>query len=476
MASSEFSATDWIDRLTPALTNLAKAQIPYLEEYYKHNTFVQEFEDWSNGETPVFPLDDLRLLYVMARRGNIRDGEGNYAPLCEVLDPVRHILRSHPTLARVASPIIGKDEFWMDILNSGGLTYTTDLIAGLIARASELSEDGYRTAVAELNELLDPVPVAGQVDVPGELGVGFDAVLFFGLTFKHRIDIVDGMVVLPFEQIRRFVDQNLVNELAPPGAGFHGWRSLGAVVRPFHWRPEFRRTGRFGDRVPRNPRRFFRDAVIFLDLLAIAHATPVPYLATMENCIDRSAGRLLGLADRKNSHNPGRSVQSFDGFDLCPEPLPTALDEAIDAFNDRESARFASVTTEVSRLSEALVREGRFPDENRFLKVAIVLERMYDLPERMISQELRNRASLYLGPDSQSQERIRKDIKEFYDTRSNIVHRGSDNVPQQERFESFDKGFDIAKQTLFKLLREGPPENWDEVVAPNTEPNVNVNE
>ena len=352
----------------------------------------------------------------------------------------------------------------MDILNSGGLTYTTDLIAGLIARAAELSEDRFRTAAAELNRLLVPMPEAGQGGVPGELDVGFDAVLFYGLTFKHRIDIEDGIVVLPFEQIRRFVDQNLVNELAPPGAGFHGWRSLGAVVRPFHWRPEFRRNSRFGDRVPRNPGKFFREAVIFLDLLAIAHATPVPYLATMGNCIDRSAGRLLGLADRKNSHNPGQSVQSFDGFDLCPEPVPAALDEAREAFRLRESARFAKVATAVSRLSEALVREGRFPDENRFLKVAIVLERMYDLPEWKISHKLRNRASLYLGPDLDSQERIRKGIKEFYDTRSNIVHRGSNNVPPQERFESFGKGFDIAKQTLFKLLREGPPENWGEML------------
>lgn len=296
------------------------------------------------------------------------------------------------------------------------------------------------------------------------MDVGFDAVLFYGLTFKHRINIEDGMVVLPLEQIWKFVDQNLVNELAPPGAGFHVWRSLGAVVSPFHWRPEFRRNGRLGDRVPRNLGMFFREAVVFLDLLAIAHATPVPYLATMGDCIDRSAGRLLGLANRKNSHNPGRSVQSFDGFDLCPETVPAALDEAREAFRHRESARFARVSTEVSRLSEALVREGRFPDEYRFLKVAIVLERMYDLPERKISHKLRNRASVYLGPDLESQERIRKGIKEFYKTRSNIVHRVSNNVPPQERFESFGKGFDIAKRTLFKLLREGPPENWGEAL------------
>ena len=459
MTSSGFSAGDWIDRLTPALTNLAKVQVPYLEEYYRQNPSVQVFEEWGS-KSAAFPLDDLRLLYAMARRGNICDEAEYYAPLCEVLDPVRHILRSHPTLARVVSPIIGKDEFWMDIQNSGGLTYTTDLIAGLMARAAELSVDGFRTAVAELNELLNPTLVEGQGGVPGELDVGYDAVLFYGLTFKERIDIADGMIILPFEQTRGFVGESLVNELAPRGAGFHGWRSLGAVVKPFRWRPAFRRTDYLRDLVPRNPGLFFREAVIFLDLLAVAHATPVPYLATMADCIDRFAGRLLGLADHKNGHNPGRSVQSFDGFDLCPEPVPVVLEEAKEAFKNRESERFARVAVDVSRLSEALVRDGRFPDENRFVKVAIALERMYDLPERKISRELQNRASSYLGTDLENQERIQKDIKEFYNTRSNIAHSGSNNVSPQKRSEAFDQGFDIARQTLFKLLREGPPENW----------------
>lgn len=473
MTTSEFSAEDWIDRLTPALVNLAKVQVPYLEEYYNQNPSVHVFEEWG-GKSAVFPLDDLRDLYAMARHGNSHGEEEYYAPLCEVLDPVRHMLRSHPTLARVVSPIIGKDEFSMDILDSGGLTYTTDLIAGLFARAAELSEDGFWTAVAELNGLLDPMPVADQGGVPGELDVGYDAVLFYGLTFTEQIDLADGMVILPFEQLRRFVGESLVNELAPPGAGFHGWRSLGAVVKPFRWRPAFRRTGYVSNRVPRNPGVFFREAVIFLDLLAVAHATPVPYLATMADCIDRSAGRLLGLADRRNSHNPGRPVQSFDGFDLCPEPVPAALDEAREAFKHRESARFARVATDVSRLSEALVRDGRFPDENRFLKLAIALERMYGLPKRKISHELQNRASSYLGTDLESHKRIRKDIKEFYNTRSNIAHSGSNNVPPQERSEAFGKGFYIAKRTLFKLLREGPPESWGEVFVPNTGPHAKV--
>ena len=460
MTSGGFSAEDWIDRLTTALTNLAKVQVPYLAEYYKHNPYVQVFEEWGD-KSVVFPLDDLRLLYAIARRGNIRDEAEYYAPLCDVLDPVRHILRSHPTLARVVSPVIGKDDFWMEILNSGGLTCTTDLIAGLIARAAELSGDRFRMAATELNGLFGPGPIEGPGTEPGELNAGYDAVLFYGLTFKEPLDITDGMVILPFEQIQRFVEKRLVEKLAPPGAGFHGWRSLGAVVRPFRWLPVFRRTGYEMDGVLRgNPRTFFQEVVIFLDLLAVAHATPVPYLATMANCIDRSAGRILGLADRKNSHNPGRSVQSFDGFDLCPEPVPVAFEEAREAYKSRECERFARVAVDVSRLSEALVSDGRFPDENRFVKVAIALERMYDLPERNISRELKNRASSYLGTDLESQERIRKGIKEFYNTRSIIAHSGSNNVSPRKRSEAFKKGFDIAKQTMFRFLREGPPVNW----------------
>ena len=456
--SSGFSAGEWIDRLTPALVNLAKVQEPYLQEYYRQNPSVHVFEEWG-GKSAVFPLDDLLDLYAMARHGTIRDEEEYCAPCvkCWTLSVTYFVRIPH---WRVVSPIIGKDEFWMDILNSGGLTYTTDLIAGLMARAAELSEDGLRTAVAELNGLLGPTPVEGHGGVPGELDVGYDAVLYYGLTFKERIDIADGMVVLPFEQTRRFVDEHLVNELAPLGAGFHGWQSLGAVIRPFRWQPTLSRTGYVRDQVPRNPGMFFREAVIFLDLLAVAHATPVLHLATMADCIDRSAGRLLGLADRKNSHNPGRSAQSFDGFDLCTEPVPAALDEAREAFKNRKNERYARVATDVSRLSEALVRDGRFPDENRFVKVAIALERMYDLSSRTISRELQNRTSSYLGTDLESQERIRKGIKEFYNTRSNIAHSGSSTVSPLKRSEAFDKGFDIARQTLFKLLREGPSENW----------------
>ena len=464
MTSEEFTAENWIDRLARALRNLAEAHEPYLQKYYRQNPRVHVVFEERGGNPPAFPLDDLRDLYAMAYHSKVFGKEEYYAPLCAVLDPARHILRSHPTLARVASPIIGRDEFCMEILNISNSTSPADLIAGLMARAEELSGDRFRTAAGELNALLTPAAEGGPASVPGELDVGYDAVLFYGLTLKERIDIVDGMVILPLEQTRGFVDKSLVEELAPPGAGFNGWQSVGAAVRPFQWRPAFRRTGYERELKVENPWPFFRETRIFLELLAVAHAAPVLCLATLAHCIDRSAGRLLGLADHRGSLNRGRSAQRFDGFDECPELDPEALAEARIAFENRKGERYAGMAPIVGRLAEALARDGRFAGDDRILDVAIALERMYRLDGGEISYKMRIRAAWFLGGDAENRLRDVKAVKEFYEARSAIVHNRKGKASRQRNREAFGKGFDIAKRTLFKLLHDGPPENWDELV------------
>lgn len=464
MTSEEFAAGKWIDRLARGLVNLSKAQEPYLQQYYKENPRVHVLYGGQGSDEPAFPLDDLRDLYAMALHSNIFGEEEYYAALCTVLNPVRHILRSHPTLTRVVSPIIGRDEFWMQVLNTGSLTSPADLIAGLMAHAGRLSEDRFRMAAGELNALLNPDSEGGPAGVPGKLDIGYDMVLFYGLTLKEYVDVVDGMVLLPFEQIRAFVDERQVKELAPPGAGFNGWRSVGAVVRPFRWRPAFRRIGFERELDVENSGPFFQEVRIFLDLLAVAHATPVLHLANLAHCIDRSAGRLLGRANHHGNFDRGPSAQNFDGFDECLELAPVAVAEAREAFEERKSERFAKVAPIVSRLAEALARDGRFADEVRIVDVAIALERMYDLPRRKISRKLRNRVSSYIGTDMESRERLKESVKEFYDVRSDIVHSRSSKVSPRRKRKAFRKGFDIARKTLFKLLHEGQPENWGQLM------------
>ena len=68
------------------------------------------------------------------------------------------------------------------------------------------------------------------------------------------------MAILPYAEVRRFVEREPMEELSPSGAGFHGWRSVGAVVRPFRWRPVFRRRGSFNEPMGPPEQPFFPEA------------------------------------------------------------------------------------------------------------------------------------------------------------------------------------------------------------------------
>ena len=104
---------------------------------------------------------------------------------------MRYILFSYPALERVVSRIVGEDQFWIQVLNAGYSISLTDLIA-------ELSGDSFRTAAHELNSFLTPAKGEGSASVSDGLDIGYDAVLFYGLTLKERIEIGDGMALLPF--------------------------------------------------------------------------------------------------------------------------------------------------------------------------------------------------------------------------------------------------------------------------------------
>ena len=467
MKTDEFSAGDWIDRLAAALPRLAEAQKPYLVHHpHFRRQALGLLVGWDQN-VEAFPLDDLRILYQQARHLEGRAEEGDFEPLLAELNPVRHIVNAHPTVAAVASPLIGRDEFSMQILGSGGHTCTTDLIAGLMARADEHSRDHYRAAARELNAFLAPSSEEASAGVLGGLDAGCDAVLFYGPTLSERIEVADGMALLPFDQVRNFVDESFVHQLAPPFSGLHGWQSVGAAVRSFRWKPKFGpvHCRGMGDPTPRVLGSFSREPRLFLELLAVSHEAPVLCLAELVGCIDRSGGRLLGHEYRGPGFYRGWPALRFDGAKPMPEADPEAIAEAKKAYEDRESERFGKYEPVLARLSEALARDGRFAFDDRILDVAVALERMYELDGSELSHKIRTRAAWFLGTDAQSRARDLKAAKDFYGARSAIVHSRKRNTDAARRRDAFDKGFDLARRSLFKLLREGPPEDWDVLVV-----------
>ena len=285
----------------------------------------------------------------------------------------------------------------MDILGSGLSVSVTDLIAGLMARDAGLPGDGFRLAAGELNTFLAPAREEGPAELLGGGGggvdVGYHAVLFYGLTMKDRIDIEPGMAMLPFEQAKAFVDESAAKKLAPPSAEMHAWQSMGVVVMPFRWRPEIRRTGPVRARKREDPGPFFDRATTFLRLLGVAHETPVLRLGTFEGCVERSACRLLGGVVRSGFFVRFRSARAFNGFELCPQPVPERFAEATEALALHCSDQFCTLEPALVWLSEALVEDGTFAPEVRFVHVAKALERMYDLPSRRPSETLQNRVA-----------------------------------------------------------------------------------
>ena len=461
MNLNEFDTCRWIDRVAVALADLDRVHRPYLDEYRLHDSHKHAVA--GNRDEAGFQLDSARMLYARVRHNLAFVREAHYDPLRTVLDHARHALLTHPTLETVAvsGRNIGENDFYMQILNSGRTISASDLIAGLMARAADLSGDRFRKAACELDAFLSPTRDGEMDDVLGNLDEGCDILPFYGLAVTERINLCDGMAIFPYREIRRFVDKELLQELSPSNAVFHDQWYGGAFAWTFRWRPVFRQRGRIDEPLMEPPKKSLLAARQILDLVAVSHATPVLPLALISGRIDRSAARLLG----SESHSPGIyqkwPVGAFNGFAECPTIKKKELDETLEAFKSRESTRFNRLDPFLSRLAASLDRNGRFADEGRAVDVAIVLEGMYELPRYGKTRKLARRVSGFLGTSEEDRRRLEDNVTRFYDARSEIVHSVSDGASPFRNDAAFVTGFSLARRSLFKLLSDGPPDDWN---------------
>ena len=313
------------------------------------------------------------------------------------MDPVRMILRSHPVLWCAVGPLIDNDDFWVQIRGHGSRTSLTDLIGGLMARADELPSDGFHAAAGELHGLLDSAGGGEATVVPGDLDIGYDAVLFHGLCLEEEIEIGGGLAMVPFERARAFVDEEVLKYMTPDVVRFRDWRLVGAVVKPFRWSPVFRREGDLRETDADPPGPFAQDALEFLEL-AGGIAPGADRLFGSGARVSQPVRLPLARARTQSRRVQwGRPVHRFDPFAEPPAPRTEAVAEARTAYGERKSGRYAKLAPVVARLAEALAREGRFAAEDRILDVAIALERMYELSGGEISHKMRTRASWFLG-------------------------------------------------------------------------------
>ncbi len=355
----------------------------------------------------------------------------------------------------------------MQTTTGGGLQTLTSIIGGLMARVLDIRENRFVATAAELHYLIEP---DRQLEPPlspsCSLTVGYHVTLLYGLSVSDEIPIAEDMALVPFDQMRNFVNEAALSDVAPSIIKFNGWKSVSAIVKPFHWNPAFSPCGSGSHPGLDWGGPFFGDAQDFIELLALFHAGPVICLVTIPYCIHRIASCLPGQPYYHGSVGYGSVARSFGSMFTKSSPVNQhALNEAKKAFEGRKTERYKECSPAIARLAEVLARSGRFQADDKILDVAIALERMYELDGGEISFKLKTRAACFLGSGPDDRLRVFRDVRDFYEARSSIVHKRRKNSSPEAKAEAFDKGFAVARKSVAKLLQQGPPADWNEFVV-----------
>ena len=147
-------------------------------------------------------------------------------------------------------------------------------------------------------------------------------------------------------------------------------------------------------------------------------------------------------------------------LDLSDTQLARTLG-ALKALKDSHKTR-----TAVSRWAKS--KDSSENLEDRFIDLRIALECLYvqDFLDAKQTQELRFKLSLFgawhLGADFKERKCIRKKLRQVYDAASKAVHSGDLDYFEYQPLLSTAQ--DLCRRGLLKLLREGPPRNWGDLI------------
>ena len=228
-----FDAKGWVAGLTTAITELAEIQHGYWTELEAQGARSErDRTGWSPWKHPVHELSSF--YWHASSEGAYF--ERSYGPLRDTLEQAKRALAAHPALKRAEEASTGNGELTIGILSGGGIGNMSRIVAGLVARGSQPGV-GYRTAAAELQALLDTDNDRPEVWPLEDLSVGCHLALFHGLRVTEEIPIDDEQQIVPFERVEAYVvKEQLRGEVLSSAAG-SGWNWVGAVMKPFRWKP-----------------------------------------------------------------------------------------------------------------------------------------------------------------------------------------------------------------------------------------------
>ena len=441
MTHYNFEGSEWVERLGQALEVLAETVTA------------------TRINCPELTNDQYRSLAEFAKQDeqaqNIFE---NYFPKLNS-DPteVIELLRAHPILHRDLGGEGAKAAVMM-VMPQKGFRVELDRLAWFLAR-STIKRGGQSAA----NILHKYLTLSDEKLLPG-----YEITLFRGLELDKRVEIGKGAFITSYDEVVRLGWIKEPKE-EPPFADTHDFRKEGALafVREITWGPGITppMTGSASLRdIKHRPEVRFsclaheESLGIVFDFLSIVTRHRVDILS-----VQICAAKFMKEIDSNFGSNSstwvmGVGARSKKKFSAQEQIVFRELLNNWEKFKQNRNIPDLAIR----RLASSLSRIGRFGLQDSILDVSIALEIMYQLESTELNYKLATRAGYYLGTNAEERKSIFDKVKSFYKIRSDIIHGRKTSTEKVKTL--FDDGFDLARDTLFKLLGTGLPSNWDNIV------------
>ena len=227
-----------------------------------------------------------------------------------------------------------------------------------------------------------------------------------------------------------------------------------AVVRTLTWgpgvKPPMTSKSPIGEGIPDTSYRCLGDreslSVIF-DLLSVLTRCELDVLSVQYRCAD-----FMEEIDPCFATGSTTSLVEASWLRLLPTTNRSLESEDADALRellcDWENVDGVAARA-LRRLASSVARAGRFRLEDSILDLSIAMEMMYSI-DYEVTYKLGTRAGYFVGRDAGERKRIFDAVKRLYGRRSDIVH--GRQTSRKDIEQAYSEGFEVAKQTLFKLL------------------------
>ena len=451
MSEEQFTLADWANRLSQCLQEL----VDY-ERWLERELFLlrRRAENELGVPDSHDDLDDRvreRTFGYSRYLGRTPRADSEYQRnVSGKLDRLLEVLQEHPALK---SAVYRAEDGRLALGLNLGVSRSAGhqmvfMLMGLIDHAVEHSPQAAADALAQVIQRGEDMDLSS-----------YQILLFRGLHVGRRHDFPNGLSIVSFEEVRRYMTDDSIRSMLEVGDIEINQEPIGAVVFERKWGPLIVPADFDMDSMdwPEQSRTFRDDALLLLDVLAVSHGLPVNGSRTHTQVVEREIEHLMGQGSFV-SQSLSRSLRDVIGVNstkIEPIATPAVLEEKL---SDCERLLLGcrndvQLRLAVSRLASSLARKGVHEAFDKVLDVAIALEVLYQLDaSRGRGSQLSSRARQLIGGDRNDLRWIDRTAESIYQARSGIVHEGT--LPTNAG-QIYEDAFELGRRTLLHKTAPG---------------------